>query len=219
MMPKRIPAAAIVLLLCFQLPAPGAILDQEFDPAYSSFIWLGQDRPYAAQTVTPSITGNLTQVDLNLQRNSTYQGEWTISVQRTTASGVPNGDVIATVTLAATEVPQYPNASQFAVLSVFFSELPAVQVGKPFAIVVNPSPPVSEPTGKGYWWGTSGGGYSGGATYTGVSLSSWTWLASGSDRGFKTYVEPLVPEPSSAISILAIPLFRILPRRPRVRAA
>jgi len=190
-------------------------LDQNFTPPDDSTTFIGEGFAYVAQTVTPGITGALTQARLNASRFSSYSGLWGVSVRTVNGSGQPTSTILASQTLTAADVPDQTNPG---ITIVNFSSPPMVTAGTPFALVINPDPAVSGGgQGKGSWRGRSNSGgvhYDGGAPYHSNDGASFALDFNGQyDLDFQTYVDPAIPEPAIGASLMVIPFVGLLRRR------
>jgi hypothetical protein len=137
-----------------------------------------------AQTFTAGLTGGLDQVDLYLERAGVTTEPITVQIRDASVQGggivVPGDTVLANETLPASSVTSGVN-------SVAISAVP-VQAGTPYAIVVfTAQAPFPAPS---YAWNVASvsNSYPGGEARRSLSSPPATWLFTGDDLAFKTYV-------------------------------
>ena len=139
----------------------------------------------AAQTFTAGISGNLDQVDLDLEDSGNPDP---LVVEIRDVSGVPGNKVLASNNVPGTAVPSLP-----AFVPVKFNPPAAVASGTQYAIVAYTSG-VSL-----YRWEHSptGNPYPGGLAFTSsFSPPSGFWTSAINDFAFKTYVVPATATPA-----------------------
>lgn len=140
-----------------------------------------------AQTFTPGITGNLSQVDLVLGQGINCVADAPLDVAiETTSGGLPSNSAIASASLPQASVPTAPDWT-----SVQFSPAPAVAAGVQYAIVLSSEASNCTNGGPPYEWRSNHGG--GLATYSGGQFAHTAdagahWLLDNWEGTFRTYV-------------------------------
>ena len=154
-----------------------------------------------ANTFTVGISGLLTQVDLEIQRNAAATDDLLVEIRATTA-GAPVDDSGSILSSATVPFASIPTTAGF-----FSVDIPdvAVSVGQVLAIVVQSNTGIAAP----YVLGTNSGQYPGGAVYlrNGDSPGAWSAGTTDVDFMFRTYVEAnntgsTIPEPATAMLAL-----------------
>ena len=198
---RRTSTCAAIAVAAAALAAPAgaatATLDQQqtgFNVTYSALgpdIGTSIDRRALVQTFTAGLTGDLDRVELRLQGGFANVVEpLTVEIRDTAPSGAPGGDVLASASLAAADVPDCCVAGQPEV-PVNFSAPPAVTKGGEYAIVIYTSG-----SGVYRWFGAlrsftpSIPDYTGGSAWFSRTSPPVTWEAEDADLAFKTYVLP-----------------------------
>lgn len=139
-----------------------------------------------AQVVTPGASGALDRVDLVMERFADATGPLSVEIRDTTPSGSPGSTVLATASVASSEVAVAPATG---LVRVTFTSPAIVAAGVPVAVVTQ----TTSPNHYGMY-GTSGDPYSGGAAWIGWGLPpAWSAFGDGFDAGFRTYVTPAYP--------------------------
>lgn len=204
---------SVLLLTGFSAKLTAApILDQEYNPAVvNSGLGIGsRDR---AQTFTVGLSGQLTGVELLMERFSNSIGDLTVEI-RSTAGGVPgnsSGAVLATTTVSQSLMSLGTGSGSNATFVA--ADLTAaglfVNAGDVLAIALS-----GNPSGEFGWFGGSDNGYAGGSTYWRFPGDPNNWSAFSLDReqGFRTFVDASeiseVPAPG-AIGILGLGLMAV----------
>jgi hypothetical protein len=170
------------------VPAQAQTLDQHqesFDPQESFSV--APDQSFA-QTFTAGLTGTLDQVDLAIARFAGPDvGPLTVEIRTVTATGEPSGDVLASTTVAAADVPV-----GLAFVTVTFPAPANVVANTQYAIVLYTST-------FSYGWGfASGNPYGGGALFVSLASPPTTFVETGidEDAAFRTYVTTLYDLPA-----------------------
>ncbi len=171
------------------------IVDQEFDPTNTnsmSFIG-GADN---AQVFTVGITGQLTGVDLWINKSSRGDQIDLIVDIRTTTRGIPIEDdfnTLAHVEIMYSDIP-IPIFNDFYHVDLSDFNIQVLE-GESLAIVLRTSQITNQAIYS--WEGSYNNLYLGGRLYFRIpSIDTWTSLGADSDAGFRTYVDPdVTPEP------------------------
>jgi hypothetical protein len=183
----------------FEPDAP--VIDQEFDSigagsSSSAAIDSTADR---AQTFTVGTTGVLDSIGLQVVREDVSTTADLLFDIRETSAGVPNESnaiTLASLTIPASEVPLALGAGEFFSVDVISSAI-AVNPGEVLAIVLL-APDATTSLDRYQWFnGPNADDYWDGDPYF---RTTGTWALESSDAGFQALV---VPEPSSALSLLA----------------
>jgi MBG domain (YGX type)/Bacterial Ig-like domain (group 3)/Carboxypeptidase regulatory-like domain len=134
---------------------------------------------WEAQTFTPAVTGQLTQIDADLFCSGCSGANPDITVEiRTTSSNVPTNTV-----LASTTIPGFSSGTAF--YSATFSSPASLTSGTKYAIVLRLL--TNRATGTYAWLRSNNGQYSGG-DYVISTNSGASWTVNAQDFGFKTYM-------------------------------
>src|SRR5205823_4796574 len=134
---------------------------------------------WEAQTFTPAVTGQLTQIDADLFCSSCSGANPDITVEiRTTSSNVPTSTI-----LASTTIPGFSSGTAF--YSATFSSPASLTSGTKYAIVLRLL--TNRATGTYAWLRSNNGQYSGG-DYVISTNSGASWTVNAQDFGFKTYM-------------------------------
>jgi hypothetical protein len=189
-MKSRASLASAALAALFIGPAASAsagTLDQQQTDALG--FPLGVDKTQSvAQTFTPNLTGGIDQVDLHLGKISFPSAPLTVEI-RNVSAGLPGNAVLASGSVAASDVP--PDIAA-AFTPVNFAAPAPVSAGIQYAIVAYSS----TPSGMNYVWRDSGtiNPYAGGVGVFAVSSPpSTAWNSLAQDLAFRTYVVPPLP--------------------------
>jgi len=173
------------------LPSPGGVgaavhvLDQSSADAVDA-IGIYSDQTLG-QTFTAGMTGNLDQVDLDLEYGTAATVPTLTAMITSTSAGLPDA------TLATAVIPRSSvNTGSFAWTQVAISPAVPVTAGAQYAIVL--VSPASEAGGNAYSWATDFlvDSYAGGAAVV-TNGSGWALNNTRSDMAFKTYVAPPAP--------------------------
>jgi len=209
---------SILLLSLAGLSAQAApALDQEFAPAsptlYTEFSELTR-----AQTFTVGAAGLLSRFEVLIQSNSPGSTTGLFEIHPTVA-GVP---VLGSDPLASAIVT-YGTSEGLAFYGADISSFGIMVSAGDVLAIVNPG---HQPDYSARWWAGmfTGDHYAGGQFYTNVStlsppgVSSAYILQTGSDLGFRTYVDSCGPAPipaPGALLLVGIGLVCTASRRPR----
>jgi hypothetical protein len=174
----RIFAVAISALSVFGVSSGVAqaatTLDQSYDAANSE---QAVPRGSLGQVVTPGLSGQLTDVEVNLVKLGRAPGGVTVSI-RNVSAGLPTGS-----DLAAVFIPDSSIGTVASWIPVNFSTPVTITAGTPFAIVVSDANNANE-----YFWRLqSPGTYAGGEGSR--TIPSWTLFSPSDDFNFRTYVD------------------------------
>jgi hypothetical protein len=174
----RIFAVAISALSVFGVSSGVAqaatTLDQSYDAANSE---QAVPRGSLGQVVTPGLSGQLTNVEVNLVKLSVTPGGVTVSI-RNVSAGLPTGS-----DLAAVFIPDSSIGTLASWISVNFSTPVTITAGAPFAIVISDAS-----NANNYFWRLqSPGTYAGGEGS--ATTPSWTLFSPSDDFNFRTYVD------------------------------
>jgi hypothetical protein len=157
---------------------------------------LGVDKTQSvAQTFTPNLTGGIDRVDLHLGKISFPSVPLTVEI-RDVSAGLPGNSVLASSSVAASDVP--PDIAA-AFTPVNFAAPAPVSAGTQYAIVAYSS----TPSGTNYTWRDSGtiNPYADGVGVFAVSSPpSTAWNSVPQDLAFRTYVVPPLPPTTTAPS-------------------
>ena len=197
---KRVAVTSAVAVLGIAAPAHAGTLDQQ-QTTYDGSFDLGLNGPdrVAAQTFTAGLTGGLDQVDLPVGYETGCQPVGPLIVQiRTVANGLPSGTVLASASLASSQVDDEVGATTDFVSVAFASPAP-VKAGIAYAIVLL-APEAGDcagPLAYYEWQLGADNSYPTGAAYFSVNGGT-TWPAFGTtDGAFRTYVADLDPPETS----------------------
>jgi len=163
-----------------------ATLDQSqtASDGYAAIQFFGDE----GQTFTAGITGNLSQVDLELSRTGS-PGDLIVQIQ-TVSGGVPSGTILASTTVAEASVIE--SDVSFDWISVPLSAPVGVTAGTQYAIVL--TAPAAPPCCDGYKWAALFQDVYPGGTLVQRSGRGAAWESIPSvDFAFKTYVTLLGP--------------------------
>jgi energy-converting hydrogenase Eha subunit A len=139
-----------------------------------------------AQTFTAGLTGNLSQVDVELSRIGS-PGSITVQI-RTVSSGVPSNTILASATIAESSV----SAISSGWISVPLTPSVAITAGTQYAIIL--AAPATPPCCDGYQWAVSFQDPYAGGTFAHLQGRNGSWqVLAAVDNTFKTYVTPLGP--------------------------
>jgi hypothetical protein len=212
-MPLRVPRVIGTVCLCgliWPVPIHAQALDQNYDPGSNPVLTAGfassltnQER---AQTFTVGLTGDLTRIDVFIQRNSGSVGNLFADIRTVDASDHPIAGNLRTLTIPAANVPTFPDPVGFFTLDFSANPLP-IQSGNHFAVVLH----CSAGDVAMLWLGSNANPYPGGHGQE-QQIGSHGWfheLNGNEDLGFRTFVA--VPEPTAtapALIILAATLLR-----------
>jgi hypothetical protein len=144
-----------------------------------------------AQTITVGLTGQLTGVELPLNRSQYWTGNEPLTIEL--RDGSPDGAILATSMAADHEVQNLPVEPDYAwVLFTFGLAPPNVTAGQVLAITFSNTP--LEPAQESYlgWGKAATDVYPGGVAWGGSS-SGWSDWEDGSDFAFATYVTTSEP--------------------------
>jgi len=195
---KRAPIGVLFLMLLLLPAAPTAIaaptVDQEqllsdSRSCYAPHSIASRCATGVAQTFTAGLSGELSLIELELQRAAFAPTTESLSVQ--IRAGDPSGAVLATASVPAASIPLEPT---FAWVQVSFGTPATVIAGATYAIVLPPGP-FTETTDPTYLWTLAFADvYVNGVAWdhyddTGV----WQSYFYGSDRTFRTYVDISAP--------------------------
>jgi len=199
----------------FEPDAP--VIDQEYDSigagsSSSAAIDSATDR---AQTFTVGLAGVLDRIGLQVVREDASTTADLLFDIRETSAGVPiesDSTTLVSLTIPASEVPLSLGAGEFFSIDVISSAI-AVTPGEALAIVLL-APDANTALNRYQWFnGPNADDYWDGDPY---SRTTGTWALESSDLGFQALV--VVPEPSSALSLLAgVGFLLALARRRGVR--
>jgi hypothetical protein len=196
-----ITSAALVLIAPTQVRS-APILDQELDPSSPNLVSnVGNSNVVDwAQTFTVGQTGQLTSIEVWVNRETVVTQPMLFDV-RTTTLGSPTladsgANILAAVQIPASSVstPRDVGAGSFVSVDLSSFSL-SVTTGEILAIVLRSDDPGGE-FGSTYGWvGLGPGTYSGGTRF--LRFESGPWELGAEDFAFRTFVEP-IPEPGTA---------------------
>ena len=149
-------------------------LDQSYDVGTSN---QAVPRGSLGQVVTPGLSGQLTNVDVNLLKLGIAPGGVTVSI-RNVSAGLPTGS-----DLAAVYIPDSSIGTAASWIQVNFSTPVTITAGTPFAIVVSDANNANEY----FWRHESPGTYAGGEGSR--AIPTWTLYSPSYDFNFRTYVD------------------------------
>ena len=176
---RRIFAVAISALAVFGLSSGVAKAATTLDQSYETGTALqAVPRGSLGQVVTPGLSGQLTDVEVNLVKLGLAPGGVTVSI-RNVGAGLPTGS-----DLAAVFIPDSSIGTLASWIPVNFSTPVTITAGTPFAIVVSDANNANEY----FWRHQSPGTYAGGQG----AYSVGTWIPFGPttyDFNFRTYVD------------------------------
>ncbi len=135
---------AIPVLLSWSAAAPGAVLDQSQNST-SSNRFIGATDQRIAQTFTPSIEGELSQVRLRIGYLPSTGGnasDLLLAVMTTTNNGVPSGTVLGTSSLAHTAFPSAGGLFASPYTEFDFSGVP-LHAGQRYALALRETTPAT----------------------------------------------------------------------------
>lgn len=188
---KWVAVTSAVAALGIAPPAHAGTLDQR-QTVYEGSFDLGLNGPdrVAAQTITAGLTGGLDQVDLPVGYEASCQPSGPLIVQiRTVANGLPSGTVLASASLASSQVDNEVGAATDFVSVAFASPAP-VTAGIAYAIVLS-APEAGDcggPLAYYEWQLGADNPYPAGAAFFSANGGT-TWPAFGTtDGAFRTYV-------------------------------
>ena len=179
--------APLVLLAVAALAAPGMAVAGTLDPvakneAAPTLVQQPQNSFFLAQTLDPSLTGNLDQVDLRLSDGGADPATPLHVEIQSVSSGQPAGTTLTTTDVPAASVP----ASADWVSIPISPTVPVDGSGSgQLAIVVR-----SDEGGAGglySWHAVDPGPYSGGSAFT-RSTGALTWTQASYDFNFRVYI-------------------------------
>lgn len=199
----------ILLSLLFAIPASAApILDQSVVLASGRAGIAVENGQSAAQIFTPSLSGSLAQVDLQIYRTTTSLTSPVTLEVRGVSGGLPDfgSPALGSVSFSAAALPVYndPNDTNptIPLYSLDVSQLGIdLSAGSQVALVL------TNPTYYPDWvvWVNAGSYAAGSACYT-PQPNAWS-CASGQANGFQTF---MAPEPApAALIVLAVPLLEL----------
>ena len=200
---KRAPIFMSLLLilstLAFASPVQAATLDQSQElsasrSCYAPHSIASRCATGVAQTFTAGLSGQLSLIELELQRSAFADTTEALSVE--IRAGDPTGAVLATATVAAASIPLEPT---FAWIQVPFGSPATLTAGDTYAIVLPPGP-FTETTDPTYLWTiTFDDVYVSGVAWDHYDDSGvWQSYFFGSDRTFRTFVETVNKNPKAS---------------------
>lgn len=144
-----------------------------------------------AQTITVGLTGQLTGVELPLNRSPFWTGNESLTIEL--RDGSPDGAILATSTAADHDVQDLPVDPDYAWVLFTFGLVPLnVTAGQVLAITF-PTTPLDPPQESYLGWGKAATDvYAGGVAWGGSTLG-WDDWDDGSDFAFATYVTTSEP--------------------------
>ena len=188
----RAASAAIAAVAAVALIAPSGAAAGTLDQQQTSSqgVWsLHRPGDMIAMTFTAGLTGRLDSIEVEMARYTTSLNPITVEIHATTASGAPDGVLLASSGLAAEDVP-YSDPSQptqSGWVPIGFADPPAVMAGTRYAFVIRNS--ADAQYGFPVRHDLHGTDYTGGEAWVIDGLSGeWQLLTRTSDLVFKTYV-------------------------------
>jgi hypothetical protein len=183
-----------VLLICAACAlAPGGALAGTLDQQQTSSEGAGfqiHSGQSVAQTFTAGLSGEIDQVDLDLEKSGAPTAPLTVEI-RSVSGGVPDSTVLGTATVPASAVTLFPPAF----VPVSFAVPAPVTAGTQYAIVAYAATAQSDR----YEWslGATPDPYPAGAAFfIASSPPTGTWTSGDpEDLTFKTYVAPVTTTP------------------------
>ena len=236
---KRLAGLTCVLpvLLSWSAAAPGAVLDQSQNSTNSNR-FIGATDQRIAQTFTPSIEGELTEVRLRIGYLPSTGGnasDLLLAVMTTTNNGVPSGTVLGTASLAHTAFPSAGGLFASPYTEFDFSGVP-LHAGQRYALalretipatVCSPGKPAcAEPAYRANYLFAQNA-YPRGQLFSGIGAVP-TFALTG-DLSFQTYMTATtattaaaeaMPEPATWLALIAgLALLAAARSRPRRQTA
>lgn len=149
----------------------------------------------AAQTFTAGRTGELTAIQLPLNRLTGTSGPLIIQIRR----GDPDGEILATSpSLNIADLPSDPVSCappqcwalnrEFAWVTIRFDQPADLTAGQSYAIVLPPGPITGSPNPGYLLTHLNGDGYAGGVAWSGHPSGADDWEIYGGDMAFRTIV-------------------------------
>lgn len=214
---KRLTLLSMAAALCFGSAASAApVVDQAHGPTTnlmsSDIGYFASQIPWAAQSFTVGLAGELSAVDVLVSKSTTtgyddaVYGPLKVSIFG--VSGGQPSTALATTTIAASNIGYAPNDGVWMNIDLSTHHL-QVASGDQLAIVLHrlgTGTAYDNDTYYGfslpiYWFGSVFGDYSGGGAFNTPGDGTWNALNSGPttgmDFGFRTYVAAPVPEPGA----------------------
>jgi hypothetical protein len=213
-------ACAIPVLVSWSTAAPGAVLDQSQNST-SSNRFIGATDQRIAQTFTPSIEGELTEVRLRIGYLPSTGGnasDLLLAVMTTTNKGVPSGTVLGASSLAHTAFPSAGGLFASPYTEFDFSGIPlhagqryalALRVTTPASVCSSGKPACAEPAYRANYLFAQDA-YPRGQLFSGIGAVP-TFALTG-DLSFQTYMTATtattaaaeaMPEPAAWLALIA----------------
>jgi hypothetical protein len=150
-----------------------------------------------AQTFTAGLSGQLSSIEVELSARISSTEPLTVEIR----ADDPTGGLLATANVPSASVPAFP---AFAWIPFTFSTPATVTAGDAYAIVLPPGPFTGAFDPQYAWSIDYTDVYANGRAWDhyGGDLGSWQSYVFGSDRTFRTYVDPAPPDPGQQISKL-----------------
>lgn len=186
------------LFVPFMSASASTMYENYYDPAeWGGGFYTGSSY-YYGQTFTPSVSHNITSVDIRLKRTGTPGGTLTATIYATTAGGAPTGAALDSGTYAGASVTTSFSWVSFTMAGAGTVSLTA---GTKYAVVVTVAGGGGDNIAPN--WYVWGGGSCATGTYTGGDYvaDDGGWIVySGYDLGFREYGDPLIFAPTLAIA-------------------
>lgn len=188
---------ALLLILMFSASADALSVPDQVHLLFSNNSAIIGGYPPAIQTFTVGVQGQLTFVEVDLQRLDSPVGAITIEI-RSTVGGVPTDQVLASATIQAASIP---STHSYNFLNLIEADL------RTAGLFVSPGEILAIGVGGSFstykWFSSDAPGYSGGSRYSASSAGPPVqWLLNPDDDYiFRTFVDPgaSVPEPSECL--------------------
>jgi len=230
---------ALLVLLSWSAAAPGAVLDQSQNST-SSNRFIGATDQRIAQTFTPSIEGELTEVRLRIGYLPSTGGNASdlLLAVMTTKNGVPSGTVLGNASLAHTAFPSAGGLFASPYTEFDFSGIPlhagqryalALRVTTPASVCRLGKPACTQPAYRANYLFAQDA-YPRGQLFSGIGavptfaltgdLSFQTYMTATTAAMTATTAAELIPEPAAWLALIAgLALLAATRLRPRLQTA